>query len=86
MKSKHSKVKDLEHLRLLPNQSSVRNEEAELIFQLRCRTTRIRMNMKEMYDTYECRACDDKNETANTCYTMQNTSRYEQRRCRMNSI
>ena len=37
-------------------------EEAELIFQLRCRTIRTKMNMKGMYDTYECRAYGETNE------------------------
>ena len=41
----------------------MKNEEAELIFQLRCRTTRTKMNMKGMYETYECRACGEENET-----------------------
>ena len=69
MKSKHSKVKELEHLTLkmqdylLPNKSNMKNEEAELIFQLRCRTTRTKMNMKGMFDSYECRACGESNET-----------------------
>ena len=95
MKSKHSKVKELEHLSLrmqdylLPNKSNMKNEEAELVFQLRCRTTRAKMNIKAMYDTYECRACGEKNETkihVIQCNTLQDMNKkdiekYDMKNC-----
>ena len=48
---------------LLLNKFNRKNEEAELIFQLRYKTTKTKINMKGMYDSYEYRACGETNET-----------------------
>ena len=76
LKQKHSKVKTLEHKILkmqayfLPNELNVSKEEIQLIFQLRCRVTRLKMNLKGLYDTYECQVCmndDESQEHINKC-------------------
>ena len=43
----------------------IKPEEKQLLFRLRCRTTDVKMNMKRLYDTYECRACGLENESQN---------------------
>ena len=32
-------------------------EDCQNIFKMRCRVTKTKMNMKQMYETYECRGC-----------------------------
>ena len=69
IKANHSKVMHLEHLNLkmqnylMPNENNVKIEESQLIFKLRCRTTEVKMNMKSFYESYECRACGNENES-----------------------
>ena len=71
MKANHSKVMHIEHNTLkmqnylMPNETNVRIEESQLIFKLRCRTTNVKMNMKSSYESYECRACGNENESQN---------------------
>lgn len=68
VKSGHSKVKDLKHTKLqmrnyfLPNGINQSKEESQLIFQLRSRMTFLKTNYKGIYDTYECSACEEKEE------------------------
>ena len=68
-KSSHSKVKILEHKSLKmqkylqPNQTKITNEEAQLVFKLRCRVTETKVNLKGKYDMLECDACGKEEET-----------------------
>ena len=68
VKSGHSKLKDLIHTKLqmrnyfLPNGINQTKEESQLIFQLRSRVTFLKTNYKGIYDTYECTACEEKEE------------------------
>ena len=63
MKASHSKVKHIEHENikiqkyLLPNSCKITKEDAQLIFNLRCRNVKIKQNMKGMFDDMNCRAC-----------------------------
>ena len=69
LKASHSKVKHIEHETikiqkyLLPNSCKITKEDAQLIFNLRCRTVKIKQNMKEMFDDMKCRACGLEDET-----------------------
>ena len=42
---------------------TITREEAQLIFKLRCRVTAIKNNLKGKYDTLECHACGNEEET-----------------------
>ena len=74
LKQKHSKVKMLEHKRLkmqecfLPNELNVYKEEIQLIFQLRCQVTKLKINLKGLYDTYECEVCMNEDESQKHIY------------------
>ena len=63
IKFSHTKVKNLEHNSLKmqkylqPNQTKITNEEAQLVFKLRCRVTETKVNLKGKYDLLECDAC-----------------------------
>ena len=52
LKESHSKVKDVEHNCLVmqkylqPNSTKISKEEAQLIFKLRCRVTKVKTNLK----------------------------------------
>ena len=46
----------------LPNGINQTKEESQLIFQLRSRVTFLKTNYKGIYDTYECTACESKEE------------------------
>ena len=69
LKASHSKVKHIEHETikiqkyLLPNSSKITKQDAQLIFNLRCRTVKIKQNMKGMFDDMKCRACGLEDET-----------------------
>ena len=69
LKKSHSKVEKIEHsdIRiqkyLQPNKVIITREEAQLIFKLRCRVTAIKHNLKGKYDTLECHACGNDEET-----------------------
>ena len=62
-------MKQIEHNRLVmqkylqPNTTKISTEEAQLIFKLRCRTTSVKENLKGKYESYECRACKEENES-----------------------
>ena len=58
-KESHSKVRKIEHRAikiqkyLLPNTIKISKEEAHLIFQLRCRVTEAKINLRRKYDNLE---------------------------------
>ena len=47
----------------LPNELNVYKEEIQLIFQLRCQVIKLKINLKGLYDTYECAVCMDEDES-----------------------
>ena len=64
MKQTHTKVKDMKHTRLkmqdyfLPNGiENVTKQEIQLIFQMRSKVTKLKLNMKGKHETFECGAC-----------------------------
>ena len=65
----HSKVKEIQHnlikiqKYLQPNSIQITKEEAQLIFQLRCRVTETKVNLRGKYDNLECEACGLEEET-----------------------
>ena len=65
----HSKVKNIEHTvlkiqkYLQPNKVRITKEECKLIFQLRCKVTNVKANMKNRYESLECGACKLAEET-----------------------
>ena len=67
-KESHSKVRKIEHHAikiqkyLQPNQIKMSKEEAQLIFELRCRVTEAKINLRGKYDNLECGACGLKEE------------------------
>ena len=74
-KQTHSKVKDLEHIRLemqdyfMPNGiENMNKEEVQLIFKIRSKTTNVKMNRKNQFETYECSVCFAENETQEHIY------------------
>ena len=48
---------------LQPNKTKITKEEAQLIFGLRCRVTKVKINVRGKYDNLDCRACDMEEET-----------------------
>ena len=62
-KENHSKVKVLKHpvLKmqnyLTANNQKLRIEDCQNIFKMRCKVTKTKVNMKQMYNSLECRAC-----------------------------
>ena len=66
---KHSKVMEVKHNKLemqpylLPSENEMFQEEINTIFKLRCRVTKVKMNMKSLYETYECTACKNEDES-----------------------
>ena len=68
-KKSHSKVMDIIHTKLkmrkylLPNEVNSDSEMIQLIFKLRCRVTEIKTNFKGIYDSYECDACGNEEES-----------------------
>lgn len=69
VKLTHSKVKNVEHnginmqKYLQPNSELISREEAQLIFKLRCRVSKLKVNMKGKYDSLECTACGKSEES-----------------------
>ena len=65
----HSKVKILKHpiLKmqnyLMANNQSLKIEDCQNIFKMRCRVTKSKLNMKQMHTSYECRACKIESES-----------------------
>ena len=41
----------------MANNENMKIEDSQNIFKMRCKVTKTKMNMKNFYDTYECRAC-----------------------------
>ena len=74
LKQKHSKVNKLQHQKLrmqsyfLPSDSETSVENIHLIFQMRCNVTKLKMNLKGLYDTYECEVCLNKDESQEHIY------------------
>ena len=74
LKMKHSKVDELKHTEvkmqsyLLPNEVFATKNEIELIFKMRCRVTHVKMNLKGLYDTYECGVCLKEDESQEHIY------------------
>ena len=71
---KHSKVNNWTHYFLTmqkylkPNSENIKVEDSQLIFKLRCRMTKLKMNFKGDHETYECRACETEEETQTHVY------------------
>ena len=47
----------------MPNRAMMTQEDCQLIFKLRCRVTKIKTNLKGLFDTHECGACGQEEET-----------------------
>ena len=66
---KHSKVNNWSHSfftmqkYLKPNSESIKVEDSQNIFKLRCNMMKVKMNYKNIYETHECRACGEYDET-----------------------
>ena len=69
LKQGHSKVMKIEHKNLmmqdylLPNINKISKEEIQLIFKLRCKVTNVKMNMKGMYNQFQCQICEEEEES-----------------------
>ena len=67
-KQSHSKVENVQHVGikmqkyLKPNQNKMSKDESQLIFKLRCRVTKVKENLKGIYDSLECGACGKEDE------------------------
>ena len=74
IKQSHSKVKELKHEKLniqtyfLPNKLDISKEDIQNIFRMRCQVVNLKMNMKGIYDEYECKVCEEENETQEHIY------------------
>ena len=74
-KESHAKVKILKHPVLkmqkyfMAKNKKINIEDCQNIFKMRCRMTKTKTNMKQMFNTYECRAC--KIETENDQHVLQ---------------
>ena len=68
-KEMHSKVKFLKHPVLKMQQyltssnKDIKNEDRQNIFKMRCRMTKTKLNMKNMFNNHECRACLEESES-----------------------
>ena len=68
-KQSHSKVRKIDHRNLqmqeymLPNKNNISKEDIQLIFKLRCKVMNVKMNFKNMYDSYECQICEEEEES-----------------------
>ena len=75
IKQGHSKVNKLKHFGVemqsyfKPNGHEARKEEIQTIFKMRCNMTKVKINMKGMYDTFECGVCLKDDETQEHIYT-----------------
>ena len=81
LKTSHSKVMKIKHTSLKmqkylkPNALKISQSESQLIFKLRCRVTDVKVNMKGIYDTYECNLCKKEEESQEhilTCIEIRN--------------
>ena len=74
-KSNHSKVMNIKYKALemqsyfLPNKLECTREDIELIFRLRTKMTKVKMNSKNKFDTHECTICHKEEETQFHVYT-----------------
>ena len=82
----HSKVNNWSHSMLKmqkylkPNMEKIRIEDCQLIFKLRCRVTRAKINMKGLFDTFECRACEINEESQEhiiNCEVLRGMNKYD---------
>ena len=68
IKEKHSKVRRLKHTvlkmqnYLKPNNLKMKKDESQEIFRLRSRSTNLKVNQKNKYETFECDACNVEDE------------------------
>ena len=68
-KEAHEKVQNLKHpsLRmqeyLKASNKQMKIEDCQNIFKMRCRVTKTKLNMKKLYNAYECRACKVESES-----------------------
>ena len=73
-KQKFSKVNMITYKKLemqdyfLPNENNITKKETRLIFQMRSRVTKVKMNMKSSFDQYECKSCYKENESQDHIY------------------
>ena len=74
MKKKHSKVQNIKHKRLemqsyfLPGKEVVTQEDIQWIFKIRCREIHVKMNLQGLYDSFECKICQEEIETQEHVY------------------
>ena len=68
LKMNHSKVKNIEHNRIVmqkylqPNSVKMSKEEAQLIFKMRYKMSNDKCNYKRIYEYLRCRACNMEDE------------------------
>ena len=69
VKENHSKVRKLKHpvLKmqnyLRPNNLKMKKDESQEIFRLRSRSTNLKINQRNKYETFECDACTMEDES-----------------------
>jgi hypothetical protein len=63
IKETHSKVKSLKHPVLKMQPYQMKKEECQVIFQMRSQVTNTKMNQKHRYNSYECEACGQTDES-----------------------
>ena len=54
---------------VIPNKSECTREDIELIFRLRTKMTKVKMNFKNNFETHECKICLKEEETQFHVYT-----------------
>ena len=68
LKKNHSKVKNIEHNRMVmqkylqPNSMKMSKEDAQLIFRIRSKMSNVKCNFKGKYEDLKCRACKSEDE------------------------
>ena len=73
-KQNHSKVKKLNYEKLelqsyfKPNKQVCSKEDIEMVFKLRSNMTKVKMNSKYLYETYECTMCSIEEESSEHVY------------------
>ena len=84
MKEKHSKVSSIKHETfkmqkyLAPNEEDLLKSDMQMIFKMRCKVIKLKMNMKSMYEEYECRVCRKENETQEHIYQCKKIFEYRE--------
>ena len=74
IKQRHSKVKLIKHTKLemqpyfLPDGLEMTKDITQLIFKLRCRETKVKMNLQGLYDSYQCEICMKEDESQEHIY------------------